>query len=98
MITYNQKYANPKLAKIKSNTVKLKIPSKMNLTQVYKNLNISKKILKKYNRCINKQGFKRYLYNPLPKDFHIIIPKYLKSSVDQALNKFTRTKFMRKQL
>ena len=42
MITYNQKYANPKLAKIKSDTVKLKIPSKMNLTQVYKNLNIVK--------------------------------------------------------
>ena len=70
----------------------------MNLSQVYKKLNISKKILKKYNACISKDGFKKYLFNPLPRGYHIIIPKYLENKVEQALNKFNRNKFMRKKI
>ena len=98
MLTYNKSFANHKLAKIKSNTIKIKVPHRMNLSQVYKQLKISKKILKKYNACMS-AGDLRNIYLTLTKKLpHYNTQISSEQKVEQALNKFNRNKFMRKKI
>ena len=63
----------------------IKLTKPVSVFQLLRYTPLTKKILKKYNRCFRKGAFSAHKYRPLPYGYRIIVPENLKIGVNRAI-------------